>query len=134
MFFLSLLVVLQHLQTQAQAILHQAAVARSILKAIEGQTYICKDLEALKDLLADLREVHAKFDLSLPKDGQGLVVPDCNISSLLCSRQKNYQNTYCCTPCSYVSQASPAVWNQVSAIAQMWPYRMPVKLALSCWC
>ena len=86
--FRSLLFFLQHLQTYAQGILHQAAVARSILKAIEGQTYICKDLPALKDLSADLCKVHAKFDLSLPRDSQGLVVPDPNIPNLLRGRQK----------------------------------------------
>jgi len=68
--------------------LHQAALARSILKAIEGQTYVCNDLPALKNLVSDLREVHSKLDLSLPRDSQGLVVPDPHVTSLLHGRQK----------------------------------------------
>ena len=59
-----------------------------MLKTIESQTYICRDVDGFKFLLAEAQALHERFDSYLPKDSQGLVVPDPKLDSRLLGRQK----------------------------------------------
>ena len=47
-----------------------------MLKTIESQTYICRDIDGFTFLLAEAQALQERFDSYLPKDSQGLVVPD----------------------------------------------------------
>ena len=65
----------------------EAARARAVLKTLESQTYVCCDPSALKNLTSELKRLQQDFDQALPKDCQGLVVPDVKMSQLY-ERQK----------------------------------------------